>query len=269
MMMPTERAAYQMFLAGIKTRIGVGHKLYEVITGMKSVSRNNYNPLRHEADYCMDLARKIGVNPGKLKLEIFITEQERKEGNEFLRKFGINEDDFKIVIHTGTLGSAPNWSEEKYFQLIQKIIKDLSIPNLKIILTAQEMSDHFLNDLKSLNSNKIINISKSVDNLRELIKVIGQINIFIGPSTGPLHISDALGKKAIGLHCHRAMNCITHQGILNEYSINLEVSAENCRKYCSADQNTCGIENGISIDEVISSIKILFDKELQTKKIQE
>ena len=61
MMLPTERAAYQMFFAGIKNRIGVGHKLYEVITFMKSVSRNNYTPLRHEADYCMDLARKIGV----------------------------------------------------------------------------------------------------------------------------------------------------------------------------------------------------------------
>ena len=43
----TERAAYQLFWAGVKQRIGVGKILYQVITLMKSVSRNRYNPLRH------------------------------------------------------------------------------------------------------------------------------------------------------------------------------------------------------------------------------
>lgn len=77
LMMPTERAAYQMFWAGIKKRIGVGHKLYEIITLMQSVSRNNYTPLKHEADYCLDLARKIGVNINDITLEIFLTQKKR------------------------------------------------------------------------------------------------------------------------------------------------------------------------------------------------
>lgn len=74
LIMPTERAAYQMFLAGVKNRIGVGRKIYEVITFMKSVSRNKYIPLRHEADYCMDLGRKIGVVTDNLTPEIFVTD---------------------------------------------------------------------------------------------------------------------------------------------------------------------------------------------------
>ncbi len=260
LMMPTERAAYQMFFAGIKKRIGVGHKLYEVITFMQSVSRNNYTPLKHEADYCMDLARKIGVQTNDLSLEIFLTHDEKIEANNFLKKYNVDENDFKMIIHTGTLGSAPNWSESKYLILIKKILNDLTIPNLKIILTAREMSEGFLTELKNLGLNQIVDVSKSVDNLRDLIKVIGQADLFIGPSTGPLHIADALGKSAIGLHCHRAMNCITHQGIINKHSINLEVTDENCKKFCSADQNTCGIENGISIDEVLSAIKKIIIK---------
>ena len=50
MAIPTERAAYQMLLAGIKTRVGEGHKLYEIISGTRSVDRHNYIPLRHETD---------------------------------------------------------------------------------------------------------------------------------------------------------------------------------------------------------------------------
>jgi heptosyltransferase-2 len=266
MMIPTQRAAFQMLWAGIKNRIGVGRKLYEQITFTKSVSRNKYIPLRHEADYCMDLAREIGVETDNLTLEIFLTEEEKNDGAAFLEKFGVENDDIKIMLHTGTLGSAPNWSEQKYSELIAKIFSGLSIPNLKLILSAKEMSREFLEGLRIFDSYKIINISRSLDNLREFIKVINCADVFIGPSTGPLHISDALGKKTIGIHCHRAMNCITHQGLLNKCSINLEVSEENCRKYCSPDQNTCGIENGITTGEVLSGIKKLLNKKILSKE---
>lgn len=257
LMMPTQRAAFQMFLAGIPERIGVGHKLYEAVTFMKSVTRNKYTPLRHEADYCMDLARKIGVKTNNILLEIFLSDKERMEAVCLLNKFGVRDDDIKILIHSGSLGSAPNWSEKNYFDLLKKIISEFNNENIKILLTAREMSDKFLKDIHDLNCNKIINIVSALDNLRDFIKIIGQADVFLGPSTGPLHIADALGIKTIGIHCHRAMSCAVHQGILNNKSINIEVTDENCKKLCSADQNTCGIENGISIDEVFSAIRRL------------
>lgn len=257
LMLPTERAAYQLFFAGIPCRIGVGHKLYEVITFMKSVSRNNYNPLRHEADYCMDLARKIGVKSNNISLEIFLTKQEKNEAKDWIKSKNISLDELKIFLHTGSFGSAPNWSEDKYFSLIQKLSKLLFSIRYKIILTSLEMSDKFKDQIKSLNNPNILDISRDIANLRMMIKIISQADLFIAPSTGPLHIADALGIKCIGIHCHRKISSAKHQGILNNVSINLEVSDENCRKYCSADQNTCGIENGLSEDEVVEAVKIL------------
>lgn len=257
LMMPTERAAFQMFWAGINTRIGVGHKLYEVITGMKSVSRNNYTPLRHEADYCMDLARKIGVETSDITLQIFITEKEKEEAKAILKQHGIGKEDFKIYIHSGSLGSAPNWSEDNYLKLITSILERFPGNKTKVVLTAREMSNEFLSNIQGLKSPKIINLSENLLDLRVLIKVIGQADIFISPSTGPMHIADALGIKCIGIHCHRPMSCAIHQGIINKHSINLEVSDENCKQYCSADQETCGIEKGLSIEQVIESINKL------------
>ncbi len=254
LMMPTERAAFQMFWAGINTRIGVGHKLYEVITGMKSVSRNNYQPLRHEADYCMDLARKIGVDTTDITLQIFITEKEKTEALTILNQNGIKKEDFKIYVHSGSLGSAPNWSEDKYLKLIAAILERFPGNRTKIILTAQEMSKEFLSNIQDIKSTRIINLSEKLFDLRDLIKVIGQADIFISPSTGPLHIADSLKIKCIGIHCHRPMSCAIHQGLINKQSINLEVSDENCKQYCSADQETCGIEKGLTIEEVIDSI---------------
>ena len=137
LMLPTERAAYQLFFAGIPTRVGVGHILYEVITFMKSVSRQKYIPLRHEADYCLDLARKIGVETDNLKREIFLTDQERNEGRPFLERYNVFNDDLKIFFHVGSLGSAPNWTEAKYFSLVEKFCREYSGKNYKLILSAR------------------------------------------------------------------------------------------------------------------------------------
>lgn len=259
LMQPTERAAYQLFFARIPYRVGVGHKLYEVITFMKSVSRHNYNPLRHEADYCIDLARKIGVLSDNLTLEIFLTEKEKHEAKDWLKEKNIQTNSNKIFIHTGSLGSAPNWSEVKYLSLIKKLTLLFSTHQYKIFLTAREMSSHFRNNINELKNENIIDIADQISDLRMMIKVISQADLFISPSTGPLHIADALGIKCIGIHCHRKVSSAKHQGILNNVSINLEVSEKNCLKYCSADQNTCGIEKGLSEDEVIQAAKTLLN----------
>ncbi|MFA5404257.1 MAG: lipopolysaccharide heptosyltransferase family protein, partial [Ignavibacteria bacterium] len=150
LVLPTDRAAYQMFRAGVKSRIGVGRKLYEIITLMKSVSRNNYIPLRHEADYCMDLARKIGVVTENIQPEIFITKEENKWIKEFYKNFGINNETFKIILHTGSRNSAPNWSEDKYFELLKGILKKFPNEDFVIMLTALEMTDEFKSNVGNL-----------------------------------------------------------------------------------------------------------------------
>lgn len=260
LMMPTERAAYQMFWAGIKKRIGVGRKLYEVITGMGSVSRNNYIPLRHEADFCMDLARKIGVKTENIQPEIFLSNDEKRDAIAILEKFGINNSHKIIIVHSGSLGSAPNWSEEKYFLLIKKLLDGSDDPNIRILLTAREMSEEFISKAVSLNRGRVVNILNSIENLRDFIKVIDKADVFFAPSTGPLHIADALNVKTVGLFCHRPMSCAVHHGIINKRSVNIEVTEENCKKYCSADQNTCSIERTITVDEVSDAILKLLNK---------
>lgn len=252
LVMPTERAAYQMFLGGIKKRIGVGRKLYEVITLMDSVSRNKYIPLRHEADYCMDLARRIGVVSDDLTPEIFITAEERNWGRSELHNKGAGENDFKIIVHTGSGKSSRNWDEDKYFDLIKKILIRQS--NAKVILTAKEMSDAFIEKINSLNDKRVITVSNSISRLRDLINIIANTDLLIASSTGPLHLASAIKIKTIGLFCHRRMSCVQHWGALGSKAVNLEVSAEYCDSHCSSDKEVCRFEDGISVDEVLKNI---------------
>ena len=257
LVMPTKRAAYQMFFAGVKNRIGVGHILYEVLTFMKGISRNKYVPLRHESDYCMDLARKIGVTTNNLQPEIFVTTEERNHALNILNGFDIFVDDKKIFIHTGSGGSSPNWSENKYFLLIKEILDKYQNPELKVILTAREMSSEFRNRIRTLDQKRIKDVSISYTSLRELITIISHADVLISSSTGPLHLANALNVGCIGLYCHRPMNCPTLWGVFNSRSINIEVPKEYCDKYCSSDKEKCAFEDGITIDMVMENINKL------------
>ncbi len=252
LVMPTERAAYQMFLAGVKNRIGVGRKLYEVITFMKSVSRNKYVPLRHEADYCMDLARVIGVESDNLTPEIFLPAEEKDFGKRLLREAGSKVEQRRIVVHTGSGGSSRNWSEAKYLKLVERLLHDDE--KSEIILTAKEMSNHFTDSAKALGGVRIVDTRSSVRRLRDLICIIANADMLIAASTGPLHIASALGIKTIGLYCHRPMNCAKHWGALGSNAVNLEISKEYCDVNCSEDKEACSFENGISVEEVLNEI---------------
>jgi len=254
---PTERAAYQMFFAGIRNRIGVGHKLYGFLTIMRGVSRHNYTPLRHEADYCMDLARKIGIRSSEIAPELFVTDDERAKAHAILGSKGISPGDTKLFVHTGTGGSSPNWSESKYISLLKALMVEFPGPGVKIVLTAREMGNPFLDEALAIGGGRIVTISNDIADLRGLITSIAVADLLITPSTGPEHIADALNIRCIGLHCHRPMNSARYWGILNRRSVNLEVTDEYCRRHCSADQNSCAIEGGIEIDEVIRHAKKL------------
>lgn len=252
LVLPTERAAYQMFLAGIKNRIGVGKKLYEVITFMKSVSRNKYIPLRHESDYCMDLARSLGVKADDLTPEIFITGKEKIFGKEILNSLGVNENDLKIIVHTGSGKSSGNWSEDKFLKLIREIL--IKKEQVKIILTAREMSNTFKENILSLNESRIVFADNHIHRLRDLICIIANTDLLIAASTGPLHLASALDIRTIGLFCHRRMNCAALWGAKGRKAVNIEVSKEYCDSSCSRDKEICRFEDGIKTEEVLKFV---------------
>jgi len=257
LVLPTERAIYQMFFAGIRNRISVGHRLYSILTFTHGISRKNYTPLRHEADYCMDLARKIGVETRNLVPEIFVTPEERAEGAAYLLSLGITETDTRIFLHTGTLGSSPNWSELQYETLIRTLLADTADPRVKILLTAREMSPGFIQRCISRDPHRVFDVSRDIHDVRRFIVLLSTASLLITPSTGPAHLGDALGIPCLALHCHRPMNCAKYWGILNNRSVNLEVSDEHCRQFCSPDQQRCSIETGISIEDVVTHARKL------------
>ena len=119
------------------------------------------------------------------------------------------------------------------------------------------MSPEFRSWVANLNNERIVNLADDIDNLRTMIKIISHADIFFAPSTGPLHIADALNIKTIGIHCRRNVSSANHQGILNDVSINLEVPEDYCNSFCSQDKQKCAIQTGLNEENVIGAINKL------------
>lgn len=250
-LLPTERINYLLFFAGIPYRVGVGHKLYQFLTFTKYVSRNKYIPLRHEADYCMDLARKIGVVSNNLSTEIFLTEEEK---NSVVKKRErlLSGKKFIVGVHTSSGNSAPNWTINYYKELIEKLTAD---ENIRVVVTDDKIPD----ELKGIEDASFPNKGLT---LRESFINFAALDVLISASTGPMHIAAALKIKTISMFCPLTACSPKLWGPQGNESKILIPENYYCSSICPGDPKKCTFEGegGISINQIYNAVNNLVQK---------
>ncbi len=241
MLLPNERINYLLFLSGIKTRVGVGHKFYQFITGTKSVNRNKYIPLRHEADYCMDLARKIGVETNDLTTEIHLSSAE-KNHSEKIKKELMGDKKYLVGVHSTSGNSAPNWTTNEY----KKLIKQLKQNRFFQVVITDNIVPPELNGIDGL---YYPNVDSS---LRESIINFNALDLLISASTGPMHICSALKVKTVSLFCPLTACSPKLWGPLGNESTVILPTEGYCQTKCPGDPKKCTFtgDGGIEVNRV-------------------
>lgn len=193
-LMPTMRHVWMICLAGIPRRISVGRKVYHALTRTRSLSRHRYIPLRHESDFCLDLARVIDARePGDRPL-IVLEERERTRARALLRR----EEGIPVIgIHPGNGRNAPNWTAERYAALA----RDLQDRHgAKIVVTGSAEEGHLADAILSRLDGPALSLTGKLS-LGELIAVIGELDLLVSSSTGPMHLAGALGVPTVSVFC--------------------------------------------------------------------
>ena len=257
MPLPRERHAWMMVLAGIRQRIGVGGKIYQILTGTRTVSRNKYIPLRHEADYVLDLGRKIGVQTDKLNPEIFVSREEQQQARSFFSERGFDVSRPVIGINPGSNKSSPNWPPERYRQLADILSKSHQI-FINVGPSGSGLEKYFTD----LNDNCIV---YAPNDIREIIALCSQLSILIAPSTGTMHIAAALKIPTVALFCPlTACSPLLWGPKGNDAEIVLPVD-DYCQHQCPGDPKICPFD-GISVETVIQKTEILLKRSLFSER---
>ncbi len=193
-LMPTMRHVWMIFLAGIPRRISVGRKVYHALTRTRSLSRHRYIPLRHESDFCLDLARAVDAREQGGRPLIEVGEEEKLKARSVLnRAEGIPV----IGIHPGNGRNAPNWTAERYGALA-RILQDRH--GAKIVVTGSDEEAHLAEAIVSRLDGPALSLTGKLS-LGELIAVIGELDLLVSSSTGPMHLAGALGVSTVSVFC--------------------------------------------------------------------
>ncbi|MHB8578992.1 MAG: glycosyltransferase family 9 protein [Ignavibacteriaceae bacterium] len=251
MLLPSKRINYLLFLSGIRNRIGVGEKFYQFITFAKGVSRHKYIPLRHEADYCMDLARRIGIKSNDYAPRIYLSEPEKNYVKETRSRL-LSENKIIAGVHSSNGHSAPNLPVNTYLLFIKRL---QNTNRFKIVVTDNIVPQ----ELQNLEGVEYPNEGSS---LRNSILNLATLDVLISSSTGPMHIAAALGIKTVSMFCPLPACSPKLWGPLGNDNTIILPEENYCKINCKNHPKECTFEGngGISIGKILFSLNSLAEE---------
>jgi len=205
----TTRIAIVTLLAGINKRIAPKTKIAQFLYHKPLLQKRSLS-LKPEYQYNLELVEYfLGSDNIQLTPPFWQLEKTIKVA------------DNTIIIHPGCGGSANNLNIEQYAKIANKLSAEK--PELFFAITAGREEEKYALDLlekiKTNNKKLVKNL-----NLMELVEYINSCDIFIGGSTGPLHIAGILNKKTVAFYPNLRSSTALRWQTLNQENKRLSFS---------------------------------------------
>ncbi len=174
--------------AGVPVRIGPASKLARIFYNTALPQRRSRGE-RHEADYNLDLLSPLAIPPLRKSMlpvwpdaigaAVALLDPSRKN----------------IGVFPGMGGSARNWKPAQYARLIDILIAE----GHNVILMGGAADTAIVDAVAAASIAAPKRFAGT--HIKELAAFIRRLDVFIAPSTGPLHIAGAVGTPAVGIYC--------------------------------------------------------------------
>jgi lipopolysaccharide heptosyltransferase II len=202
------KVSFAIFLAGIKYRIGPYSKIYSFLFFNKGMRQNRSMVAMHEADYNLMLLRKFGIKtPTRVFNPHIVVDADAKERmRKYVQAQGIEDNKKMVVIHPGMGGSALNWPYGYYADLARRCAQEGFYVYITGAFREKELVAKVVEEamvgleLEQKQKIKAFIGENSDTGLSNFIALLSLAQVVVAPSTGPLHIAVALGKKTVSLY---------------------------------------------------------------------
>tara|TARA_Y100000310_G_scaffold343159_1_gene449503 strand:+ start:15301 stop:16320 length:1020 start_codon:yes stop_codon:yes gene_type:complete len=150
----------------------------------------NYDDKLHIIDRNLNLLKTINIDYKDRKLEMFISNKEKKIIDNLLKKNKIKK---FVILHPGSGGVLKLWDNKKFSK-----VGDYLAKKYNIIITGAPSESFMCNEIVNNMENKALNLCGEL-NLMQLSELIKRAELFISPDSGPMHIAKAVNTKLIAL----------------------------------------------------------------------
>ena len=190
----------------------VDYRNYHAVNDISSVcikhEHSNARPLNRIDIFALACGIDRLVQPKPI---LHLTPEELSRGQQYLAKR--NPESLPvIVLHSASFEDKRSWPAHKYLDLV-KAIEAEHVP-VKIVLL------DFNNVVVDLHTHPLV-INASSTNVREMMSIIANADLLVGPDSGPMHLAGALGCPAIVL-----FGSIPPQVRINHYPTHEAIAAK-------------------------------------------
>jgi ADP-heptose:LPS heptosyltransferase len=196
------RIALAIYLARVRYRVGPLSKLHSFLLFNRGLRQHRSHVEMHEADYNLQLLRRIGIRVGTRNVEtkVEVSEEGQQWARTWLAEQGWKGGPPLVAVHPGMGGSALNWPETYYLELIRMLARD----GRKVLVTGGETETaliaRFRGELASgggFKETPIYYTASKADGIDCLAGLYAHCDLVVAPSTGPMHLAVALGKPVV------------------------------------------------------------------------
>jgi ADP-heptose:LPS heptosyltransferase len=260
---PTFRLASLLFLSRISYRIGTGYRWYQIFFNRKVYQHRKKN-LKHESDYNMDLLKPLGISSQRIFPKVYLSKAEENFADRIFEDFKIKKEDIVLAIHSGSGNSSLNLPIKRLAQAADSLIQNMKA---RVILTGTEEERGLANLMESYMRNKPINLVGQT-NLRELASLLKRVDVLISNSTGPMHLSAALGTPTVAIFCPvfaagpiRWGPCGEgHEVVLPPVPICFKCKPKSCPYYDCMEK--------IKAERIVSKVKMILKEKIMERQSQ-
>lgn len=185
---PEWRLNLAVYLAGIPARVAPAMKFAQVLANVRVKQRRSLCRI-HECDYALHLARQALPGLPRAFPELFLSDEERA------RAAALRASGARVGIHPGSGGSAANWRLDRYIECARA----LSARGVRIHLSWGP-GEEAIRDRFRAEAVPGVTFFHEAQGLRDLLVTLSSLDLFLAPSTGPLHLATALRVPVIGLY---------------------------------------------------------------------
>jgi len=250
---PRFRLACLMACAGIPIRVGTGYRYYSVLFNRR-VFEHRRVAAKHEAEYNIGLIRELGCTAsGAPEFRIEIPEEARKAVRPYVvAAHGKNI----VVLHPGSGGSAREWPASSFGALAKTLLKR---GDVEILVTGTGIEQQAVEHVVSMAGGKPVSLLGKLA-VKELAALLESASLFVGNSTGPIHIAAAVGTPVVGLYPQHAAMSARRWG---PWTLKKHVFAPDkpgdC-KDCQAVHTACECMSSIPVDHVVTAANDLLER---------
>jgi ADP-heptose:LPS heptosyltransferase len=191
------RVALALLLGRIRYRIGPLSKPHSFLFYNRGIRQHRSLVEMHESDYNLQLLRRLGirVSSRKVATQVHLDLDTQARAREWLLGQGWRQDAPLVAVHPGMGGSALNWPEAHYAELIRALLKE----GKQVLLTAGPAEAELARRIQDACPGP--GLMAFVNTTGEPATFLGSLyrlaQLVIAPSTGPLHLAVASGTRVV------------------------------------------------------------------------